>query len=112
MKPNPLIEADLRLAPDLAKGQPVVYFLQLKSGVYYIGSSTDLSQRLDDHWSGQACRTTLVDPPAAVLRIELFPTCTAARHREAQLKRWSRAKKTALICGDASVLRQLSQSRD
>jgi putative endonuclease len=35
-----------------------------------------------------------------------------ARRREAQLKRWSRAKKEALIRSDFDHLRKLSQSRD
>lgn len=112
MKPNPLIQAAHLLAPDLASGQSVVYFLQLKSGVFYIGSSTDLLQRLDDHSSGQACRTTQDDPPVAVLRIEIHPTFTAARRREAQLKRWSPAKKSALIRGEVAHLRRLSRSHD
>jgi len=48
----------------------------------------------------------------AVLRIELLPTFSAARHREAQLKRWSRAKKEALVRGDSADLRCLSSSHD
>jgi len=47
----------------------VGYFLRLKSGVIYIGASIDLEQRLDDHVSGQACRTTELDPPSALLHL-------------------------------------------
>jgi predicted GIY-YIG superfamily endonuclease len=112
MNSNRLITEAHRLASGIAKGQAAVYLLQLKSGVIYVGSSTDLEQRLDDHLAGQACRTTRVDPPVAVLWIELQPSFSYARCREAQLKRWSRAKKEALIRGDGPVLRQLSQSRD
>ena len=55
--------------------------------------------------------------PAAELAMELvyseeLPTRAAAEEREAQLKRWSRAKKEALIGGNRDRLRQLSQSRD
>jgi putative endonuclease len=84
-----------------SKGMPVVYFLRLRSGIVYISASEDLEQRLDDHASGQACRTTQLDPPAAFLRFEVFSTFSEARARETQLKRWSRAIKDALICGDA-----------
>lgn len=90
----------------------MVYFLRLLSGQLYIGCSTDLGQRLDDHVSGQACRTTLLDPPRALLRVEVHSSFAAARAREAQLKRWSRAKKEALIRGDLPTLRTLSRSRD
>ena len=79
-----------------SKGTCVVYFLRLRSDIIYIGASEDLEQRLDDHASGQACRTTRLDPPAALLRVEVFPTFSEARTREAQLKRWSRAKTEAL----------------
>jgi putative endonuclease len=90
---------------------PVVYFLRLQSGKLYIGASTDLPQRLDDHVSGQACRTTALDPPIALLRVEVCSTFAEARQREAQLKRWSRAKKTALVRGDLEKLKTSSESR-
>jgi putative endonuclease len=90
----------------------VVYFLRLKSGVIYVGSSIDLQQRLDDHTSGQACRTTALDQPVALLRVEVCSTFPEARQREAQLKRWSRSKKEALVHRDFDRLRKLSQSGD
>lgn len=94
------------------KGQAIVYFLRLRSGALYIGASCDLAQRLEDHVSGQACRISKVDPPAALLRVEQQPTFPAARDREAQLKRWSRAKQEALVCGDTAGLRSLARSRE
>jgi putative endonuclease len=99
------------MVPSLSRGQSVVYFLSLTSGVIYVGSSTDLEQRLDDHLTGQACRTTALDLPVAVLRIETYATFSNARRRELQIKRWSRAKKLALIRGDHDRLKQLSRSR-
>jgi putative endonuclease len=78
----------------------------------YVGVSVDLEQRLDDHVSGRACRTTALDPPVARLRVEVCSTFSEARQREAQLKRWSRPKKEALVCGDFDRLRKLSRSRE
>ena len=95
-----------------SKGTPVVYFLRLRSGIIYIGASEDLEQRLEDHASGQACRTTQLDPPASILRLEIYSSFSEARSREAQLKRWTRAKKEALIADDAKRLHALSQSRE
>ena len=77
----------------------VVYCLRLRSGALYIGASQDPEQRMADHASGRGGRTTRLDPPAALVRLEVYPTFAAARSREAQLKRWSRAKKEALIAG-------------
>jgi putative endonuclease len=109
---NALVAEARRMASSLSRGLAVVYFLRLGSGIIYIGASTDLEQRLDDHISGQACRTTELDRPIAVLRVEVYATFVEARQREAQLKRWSRAKKEALICGKRDELRRLSRSRD
>ncbi|MDI1247929.1 MAG: GIY-YIG nuclease family protein [Lacunisphaera sp.] len=109
---NQLIRAAKHLAPAVRAGTAVVYFLRLKSGMIYIGCSVDLEQRLRDHQSGQACRTTALDPPTALLRVEVCPTFSDARRREAQLKRWSRPKKEAHIRGDFDRLRKLSRSRD
>lgn len=114
---NPLIAEARRVA--LSKGQRpaskgtcVVYFLRLRSGTLYIGASEDIEQRLEDHTDGQACRTTHRDPPGSFLRMEIYAAFSEARTREAQLKRWSRAKKEALIQGDLECLHALSKSRE
>ena len=87
-------------------------FLRLQSGLIYIGCSLDLERRLEDHLSGKACRTTRLDRAVAILRIEVCLTFSEARQREAQLKRWSRAKKEALISGNIHQLGTLSRSRE
>ena len=87
------------------------YILRLKSGKLYIGATTDLSGRYEAHQSGRACQTTKVDPPVALVHSEIFDSFPEARKREAQAKRWSRAKKEALVSGDLDKLRKLSKSR-
>jgi putative endonuclease len=89
-----------------------LYILRLKSGQLYIGSTTDLNCRVEEHYSGQACRTTKLDPPVKVVYSESLPTFSDARKQEAQIKRWSRAKKEALVAGDMAKLRNLSKSRN
>ena len=88
------------------------YILRLKSGQLYIGATTDLKQRFQDHQNGQACRTTILDPPIKVVFSESYPTFSEARKREAQIKRWTRAKKEALVAGDILTLQNLSKSRN
>ncbi len=88
-----------------------VYFLRLKSGNLYIGATTDLDQRCKEHVAGKACRTTKIDPPVALVHSEIYDTYSDARKREAQVKRWSRAKKEALISGDIAKLKEISKSR-
>jgi predicted GIY-YIG superfamily endonuclease len=86
------------------------YVLRLKSGALYIGATTDLGQRYTDHCSGKACRTTQLDPPQKLLYSEELDSFSDARKREAQVKRWSRAKKEALVSGDMANLKALAKS--
>jgi len=85
--------------------------LRLKSGQLYIGSTTDLDHRYKDHCFGKACRTTQLDPPQKLLYSEEFDSFSDARCREAQIKRWTHAKKEALVSGELTKLRKLSKSR-
>lgn len=86
------------------------YILRLRSGTLYIGATTDLDQRYRDHCSGKACRTTKFDPPIDLVYTETFESLSGARKRESQVKRWSRAKKEALISGDIAKLKELATS--
>ncbi|MBW1837250.1 MAG: GIY-YIG nuclease family protein [Deltaproteobacteria bacterium] len=88
-----------------------LYILRLKSGSLYIGATTDLKQRYHDHLHGSACRTTKLDPPLKLVYSESLATFSEARKREAQVKRWTRVKKEALLSGDLAKLRKLSKSR-
>jgi len=87
------------------------YILRLRSGALYPGATKNLEERYKDHCSGKACRTTKLDPPAGLIYSETFESFPEARKREAQVKRWSRAKKEALVSGDFSTLRKLAKSR-
>ena len=89
-----------------------LYILKLRSRALYIGSTTNLDQRYRDHCAGKACRTTKLDPPVVLVYSEGFETNVEARRREAQVKRWSRAKEEALVSGDMVTLRELSKSRE
>jgi putative endonuclease len=107
-----LIDTARRMLPSLSRDAAIVYILRLRSGALYIGCTTDFEVRLLEHGAGAAYRTTSLDPPDALLLVEIHPHLQAARNRELQLKRWSRAKTLALINGDLDALRGLSRSRD
>ena len=87
------------------------YILRLQSGALYIGATKDLEKRYAKHRVGAAGRTTSLDPPISLVYSEEHDSFSAARQREAQVKRWSRAKKEALVAGDKDKLRALSKSR-
>ncbi|MCG6944218.1 MAG: GIY-YIG nuclease family protein [Deltaproteobacteria bacterium] len=88
------------------------YILRLRSGTLYPGATKNLEERYEDHLTGKACRTSKLDPPVALVHSEEFATNVEARWCEAQVKRWSRAKKEALVSGDMAKLRELSKSRE
>jgi predicted GIY-YIG superfamily endonuclease len=88
-----------------------VYILRLQSGGLYVGCTKDIHKRYQDHLNGNACQTTLTDQPVSLEYSEDYESFSEARRREAQIKRWSRAKKEALISGDLEKLRILSKSR-
>ena len=88
------------------------YILRLETGSLYVGATTDLEKRYQEHRSGKASRTTAIDPPISLLYSEEYASFPEARHREAQVKRWSRAKKEALISRDIEKLRELAKSKE
>lgn len=89
-----------------------VYILRTSDNKLYIGISQDLSQRLQAHNQGRGSLFTKLHSKADIVFSESHPTLAAARKREIQLKKWSRAKKESLIEGKFNQLRNLSRSRD
>ena len=87
------------------------YILRLQSTHLYSGSTRFLEKRLKDHFVGRACRTTKIDRVIALVYSEKFPSYKEAYHREQQVKRWSRAKKEALISGELVRLKKLAKRK-
>ena len=86
------------------------YILRLQSGNLYIGATKNLEKRYELHKFGVAGRTTSIDSPISLVYSEKIESFSKARQREAQVKRWSRAKKEALVAGNLDKLRALSKS--
>jgi predicted GIY-YIG superfamily endonuclease len=72
----------------------------------------DIERRFKEHIEGEGGRYTRRNRPKRVVYTEEFESKDKAEARERQIKRWSRAKKKALINGDLAGLKQLSISRD
>ena len=89
-----------------------VYILLCADDSCYAGHTRDLQQRVETHNAGQGAAHTACRLPVTLVYSESFPTEEQAIAREAQRKKWSRAKKVALIAGDTTALKMLSQSRD
>ena len=88
-----------------------VYILKCASGTYYTGHTQDVQARVERHRKGQGATLTKHDIPTSIMFTEQFNSETEAMRRELQLKRWSRAKKEALIHGNLKQLHTLSKSR-
>ncbi len=88
-----------------------VYILRMKDGRYYVGMTSDLGRRTAEHGIKSGTRTTKIFGCEEVLYSENHPDRTSAHKREQQIKRWTRAKKEALIHGDMERLRHLSKTR-
>jgi tRNA/rRNA methyltransferase len=86
-----------------------VYILLCSDNSYYIGHTCDLTRRIGKRNEGTAARHTRERRPVRLVYFEEVPHRPAGMRREAQLKRWSRAKKEALIRGDLATFRRISK---
>ncbi len=84
-----------------------VYILRCPDSTLYVGETRDLESRLAKHNDGIGSSFTARRRPARLVFSEAHPNKMAALKREQQLKRWTRAKKEALIAGDLALLKRL-----
>jgi putative endonuclease len=69
-----------------------LYILEsLTTGRFYIGSTTDLDRRMDEHQRGHSPATRGRGPWKLAYR-ESFPRLREARKRELEIKGWKSAK--------------------
>lgn len=74
-----------------------VYILECADGTYYVGSTTDLNLRMEQHQSGLGANYTKKRLPVKLVYTEHYPRVDEAFYREKQLQGWSRKKKESLI---------------
>jgi predicted GIY-YIG superfamily endonuclease len=88
-----------------------LYLLRCADGSLYVGSTDDLELRLRRHNEGRGSAFTAQRRPVTLAYSESYATRSDARRREAQLKRWTTAKKEALIAGDRAKLHEFARRR-
>jgi predicted GIY-YIG superfamily endonuclease len=74
-----------------------IYILLCQGGSYYIGSTNDVEKRFKDHLDGHGARYTKSHKPVKVIYWEEFASKSLALKREAELKKWPKAKKVKLV---------------
>lgn len=74
-----------------------VYIIASKSGVIYIGSTTDLESRVYEHKNGLLGKFTKKYRCHRLVYYEELEDIEDARLREIEMKKWRREKKVNLI---------------
>jgi len=75
------------------------YILECSDHSLYVGVAQDPKAREKRHNEGRGSTWTAARRPVHLLWTEPHPTLSSARTRENQLKKWSHAKKAALVKG-------------
>lgn len=79
-----------------------IYILRTSSNTLYIGQTNNLEKRLKEHQSksGRSAKYVRYFDFVKLVYSERHKTRKEAMHREIELKKWSKAKKEALISGN------------
>ena len=88
-----------------------IYILESKDGRYYVGYTTNIKRRMEQHRAGKGAKFTRGFGFKKLLYRESLLTKSVALKREAELKGWSHEKKRNLCIGKASRLKRLRVDR-
>jgi len=89
-----------------------VYMLRCTDKSYYVGITSDLEKRINQHQEGwDPSAYTHNRRPVELIYATEFSEITEAITFEKQVKRWGRKKKEALIRRDQEMLEKLSKRR-
>ncbi len=89
-----------------------VYILECSDGTYYTGITSDLEKRVESHESGSYKNSyTASRRPLTLVFYCEFTEPQKTIETEKQIKKWSKAKKTALISGAFERLPNLAKKK-
>jgi len=89
-----------------------VYILKCSDGSYYTGVTNDLVRRISEHNSGDNKKSyTFFRRPLKLVFYSEFSDVEFAIEAEKQIKKWSKAKKEALINKKFDLLVNLSKKK-
>ena len=89
-----------------------VYILECSVKTFYVGVTNNLKRRLTEHRSIRSSKAFTASRLPVVLRFYAeFRDVRVAIAKEKQIKRWSRAKKQALIDGRIDDLVNLAKKK-
>lgn len=79
------------------EGKWYLYIAECKDKTLYAGVAKDVDKRIETHNKTNKCRYTRYRKPIKLTYTEEHPSYSVARKREAEVKKFSRKKKLALI---------------
>jgi predicted GIY-YIG superfamily endonuclease len=88
-----------------------VYILRCADGTLYVGETSCLADRIQQHHEGRGSLHTSSRLPVTLIYSEQYPTELSACRRERQIKRWTREKKLALADGRLVTLKGISRRK-
>jgi putative endonuclease len=88
-----------------------MYILECADSSFYVGSTFDLDRRVEEHNAGAGANYTSKRRPVKLVYWEYYDRVDEAFKRENQVKKWSKAKKIALINKDKNKLKELSKRK-
>lgn len=85
------------------------YILRCSDNTLYCGQTNNLQKRLQEHNfdKHKSARYLRGKKPVKLVYSEKYPTLQEAMKREWQVKKWTKAKKEALINGDFKLPKKL-----
>ncbi len=86
-----------------------VYLLRCADKSLYVGETSNLQTREQDHNDGRGGGYTAKKRPVRIVYAERHSSKQNALKRERQIKRWSLQKKELLVSGDVAALSGVSQ---
>lgn len=86
-----------------------MYILRCSDNSYYVGSTTDLERRINQHNYGEGAEYTKHRLPVELVYFEECLNIEDAFLREKQVQGWSRKKREALISNQYEKLHELSK---
>jgi putative endonuclease len=89
-----------------------VYILRCSDHSFYTGVTSNLDERLNEHQSGKHTESyTFKRRPVKLMYYAEFTEVERAISMEKQIKKWSKAKKQALIDGQFEKLPNLARKK-
>lgn len=89
-----------------------VYILKCADSTYYTGITNTIERRIKEHLCGDDKNSyTYTRRPVELVFFTVFSNVEVAIEKEKQIKKWSQAKKEALIQGNYDMLPNLAKKK-